>query len=181
LRAVTTGTSEEIENIYHHGEKFFPEEYEGILDALPDPTRRPLVDYLYELLQTEDRETVLPVMDAKGLYVAKTAMMGMTDEILERLRKLFPDDDLVDKRDISLHYETNRYFLEEGQLLRDVDRVRDIPVIIVNGRYDLICPPIYAYRLHKKLPKSELVLVNHAGHWDEALVEPLVSAIRRLE
>jgi len=72
------------------------------------------------------------------------------------------------------HYFTNKAFLEEdGQLLTQADRLKDIPGTIVQGRYDMICPPISAHKLHKAWPKSELRMVGKAGH---ALSEPGISA-----
>jgi proline iminopeptidase len=78
---------------------------------------------------------------------------------------------------------TNGCFLEEGQLLRDADRLKDIPITLVNGRYDMICPPVTAYRLHKKLPHSKLVIVEGAGHWmgDPPVQEAMLKAMRELE
>jgi len=61
-------------------------------------------------------------------------------------------------------YMSQGCFLAEGQLLRDTHKIKDIPTVLINGRYDMICPPINAYRLHKKLPKSKLVIVERAGH-----------------
>jgi proline iminopeptidase len=75
---------------------------------------------------------------------------------------------------IECHYFKNRGFLaEDGQILRDIGRIRDIPGIIVQGRYDMICPPVSAYELHQAWPTSELVMVGDAGH---ALSEPGITA-----
>ena len=58
----------------------------------------------------------------------------------------------------------NRCFLKEGQLLNNAARIAAIPTVIVNGRYDVICPPHTAYQLHAKLAKSRLVIVDASGH-----------------
>jgi proline iminopeptidase len=72
------------------------------------------------------------------------------------------------------HYFSNGVFLDEdGQILRDMDRIKDIPGTIVQGRYDMICPPISAFKLHKAWPNSELRMIGKAGH---ALSEPGISA-----
>jgi proline iminopeptidase len=63
---------------------------------------------------------------------------------------------------IEIYYTTNRCFLEEGQLLRDIERIQDIPTIIVNGRYDIVFSPYMAYRPHKNLLKSKLLIVEEA-------------------
>jgi len=81
------------------------------------------------------------------------------------------------------YYMANNCFLEDGELLNNTDRIENIPAVIVNGRYDVICPPITAYKLHKKLPKSELIIVERAGH--SASAEPLrsylVNAAKKFE
>ena len=72
------------------------------------------------------------------------------------------------------HYFINGGFLEEdGAILKNVDALRDVPGTIVQGRYDMICPPVSAHRLHQLWPRSELALVPRAGH---ALSEPGISS-----
>lgn len=73
------------------------------------------------------------------------------------------------------HYFTNAGFLEEdGQILRDMPILADIPGTIVQGRFDMICPPISAQRIHDLWPISELKYIPHAGH---ALSEPGISKV----
>lgn len=72
------------------------------------------------------------------------------------------------------HYFVNKGFLEEdGQILRDVARIHDIPATIVQGRYDMICPPTSAWRLAEGWKKADLRMIAGAGH---ALSEPGISA-----
>jgi len=72
------------------------------------------------------------------------------------------------------HYFQNAGFLEaDGQLLRDTGRISEIPAIIVQGRYDMVCPPAAAHALARRLPRAELRMVSMAGH---ALSEPGISA-----
>lgn len=62
------------------------------------------------------------------------------------------------------YYMSHGAFLEEGQLLRNANKIAHIPAVIINGRYDLICPLETAYKLHQALPGSKLVIVERAGH-----------------
>ncbi|MCB2135284.1 MAG: prolyl aminopeptidase, partial [Rhodobacteraceae bacterium] len=72
------------------------------------------------------------------------------------------------------HYFRNSAFLEEdGQILRDAPLLKDIPGTIVQGRYDMICPPVSAWRLAARWPGADLRLIPAAGH---ALSEPGISA-----
>lgn len=71
------------------------------------------------------------------------------------------------------HYFSNACFLnEDQQILNNVDKIAHIPAVIVQGRFDMICPPVSAHALSRKWPKARLVLVAKAGH---ALSEPGIS------
>ena len=78
---------------------------------------------------------------------------------------------------------TNNCFLEEGQLLRNAEKISDIPLVMVNGRYDIICPPVTAYKLHKLLQKSELIIAEGAGHAqsEKPIEKALLTAMRKFE
>ncbi len=72
------------------------------------------------------------------------------------------------------HYFVNRGFLDfDGQILAQMDRIAHIPGVIVQGRYDMICPPESAWKLSRAWPAAEFKLVRNAGH---ALSEPGISA-----
>ncbi|MAN13873.1 MAG: prolyl aminopeptidase, partial [Dinoroseobacter sp.] len=71
------------------------------------------------------------------------------------------------------HYFTNKGFVEEGQILRDLPRIAHIHGVIVQGRYDMICPPRSAYELSQGWTAGKLHIVRAAGH---ALSEPGISA-----
>jgi proline iminopeptidase len=72
------------------------------------------------------------------------------------------------------HYFTNAGFLEfDGQIIAHMPRIAHIPAVIVQGRYDMICPPASAYRLAEAWPNAELRMIRNAGH---ALSEPGISS-----
>ena len=79
---------------------------------------------------------------------------------------------------IECHYFTNKgFFPEDNYLLNNVSAIKDIPTVIVHGRYDVICPLENAWQLHRALPGSELHIVADAGH---SLSEPGITT-RMLE
>jgi proline iminopeptidase len=82
---------------------------------------------------------------------------------------------------IENHYFMNHGWLEEGQLLANAHLVRDIPTVIVQGRYDICTPPVTAWDLHRALPEAEFVLVPDAGHsFDEpGILSALIEATDR--
>lgn len=66
---------------------------------------------------------------------------------------------------IECHYFTNKGFFEkESWILDNVDKIRDIPAIIVQGRYDMVCPMMSAWDLHRAWPEAEFCVIQDAGH-----------------
>lgn len=65
---------------------------------------------------------------------------------------------------IMLHYESNSYFMTEDQILNKLDSIKNVPTLIVHGRYDVLCPLKFAWKLHQQLPKSDLIILPSSGH-----------------
>ena len=82
---------------------------------------------------------------------------------------------------IECHYFVYHAFLEPNQLLRDMEKIRHIPGVIVQGRYDIVCPMTSAWDLHRAWPEAELHVVPDAGHsiTDPGIVDRLVEATDR--
>jgi len=74
---------------------------------------------------------------------------------------------------IEAHYFVHRAFLDDDQLLRDVKRIRHIPAVIVQGRYDVVCPMRSAWDLHRAWPEAKLIVVPDSGH---SMTEPGIQA-----
>jgi len=84
---------------------------------------------------------------------------------------------------IEAHYFINNLFLEDDELLDQIEKIRHLPGVIVQGRYDMVCPMVTANKLQKAWPEAEYVIVPDAGH---SAMEPgiragLVSATERLK
>ena len=80
------------------------------------------------------------------------------------------------------YYMANGCFLSDNQLMNEIDKLKDIHIIMVNGRYDMICPPITAYKIHAKLPKSKLIIAESSGHWmgEKPMERELLKAMMEL-
>jgi proline iminopeptidase len=185
MRGVFTCTQEELDHYYHGGVRaFFPDAYDSLLAALPDPHKRPLPNYLFELIKNGDEAQKQKLSKAWAKYEGKIgALEANTDWVDNPVR---PERQKLLITTLALfenYYMANHCFLKEGQLLEKVDRIRDIPIVMVNGRYDMICPPVTAYRLHQMFPKSQLVIAERAGHWmgEKTIEEALLKAMREFE
>jgi len=181
LRGVFTGTRAEIDHFYH-GEtaRYFPENYEILLQHIDNPEKKNYPAQLLEKIQSPDAATRKKYALAWAKYEIKMSVLQISDRIVE---DIFKEWDPYDFALLENYYMANACFLEEGQLMDNADKLKDIPVTIVNGRYDVICPPATAYKLHKKLPLSKLIIVERAGH--SASAEPLqsylVNAVKAFE
>jgi proline iminopeptidase len=181
LRGVFTATSEEIDHFYHGGVRtHFPGVYDRFVQSLPDPERRPLPQYLFELIESDDQSVREKYAYEWARYELRISALNFTDAEVEAFLKDY--DPLAFAR-LENYYMTNGCFLEEGQLFRDAGRLVEIPVVMVNGRYDVVCPPVTAYRLHALLPNSKLVVAEQSGHWmgEPAIQSALLEAMRGFE
>jgi len=181
LRGIFTATKREINHFYHGGTAlFFPETYEKLTALVEHPGEQDLPAQLLEKLQSEDPAVREKYARAWARYESKVAFLEIPDQVIDYFLKKWNSYafSLLES-----HYMANNCFLEEGQLLQNADKLKDIPVILVNGRYDVICPPMTAYRLHQKLPKSKLFIIEKAGHssMEPGIQRQLLSAVKQFE
>ena len=176
IRGVFTGSRAEIENVCAGPAVrwFFPDAVSRLQAALPEGAK---IDppTLHGLINGDDAPVSQKTAKAWARYGMKVGKLHTTDE---EWNTDFANWDILPMCKIDLHYMINRCFLEEGQLLRDADKLADIPITIINGRYDMLCPPATAAALHELLPKSKLIIVEEAGHseTEERTTKTLVEA-----
>jgi len=183
LRGIFTATKEELDHFYHGGvSKFFPETYGKLIESVPEAERSSMPRALFKMVQSEDRTQRLKYSLLWTKYEYKIGALETPDELLRELDREEPEKFYAFAL-LENYYMANGCFLGEGQLLKNADKIRNIHIIMVNGRYDMICPPINAYRLHKKLPRSKLVIAESAGHWmgDPPVEKALLEAMKEFE
>ncbi len=182
LRGVWTGTEAEVENGYggQTVRQFFPEAVAEMEAAMPPDSVGFTPEALHKIFIGNDDALIRKVGSAWIRFAILTGKLHATDE---EVKQGFGNMDIVPGAKIDTHYASHRFFLDEGQLLRDAHKLKDIPVTIINGRNDMICPPITAYRLHKRLPKSKLIITHSAGHSEseETTTKVLVEAVATFE
>jgi proline iminopeptidase len=182
LRGVFLATKEEIQHYYHGGTaRYFPETYQKLREAVADPERMNYPEKLRAKLLSPDSTQRAATARAWAVYEGKIAYLQISDEKIE---KWFSEGwNPYAMALLENHYMANACFLKEGELLDRAGRLANIPVTIVNGRYDVICPPITAYRLHQNLPGSKLVIAEASGHSadEPAVTRALVQAVKEFE
>ena len=183
LRGIFTATEKEMGHIYHEIPKFFPIEYDNYVSVLPEPNKVPTPDYLFKCINQSDENSAKQLLQAWLNYESKTNMLEAPADLLEDVISSLSQSDLVAALKVQQHYVINQCFLENGQVMRDVNKISHIPITLINGRYDMYCPPVTAYRLCKMLAKSQLIIVESAGHWmgEKPIEKELIKAMKKFE
>ncbi|KAH7086466.1 Alpha/Beta hydrolase protein [Paraphoma chrysanthemicola] len=141
----------------------FPDHFDDFLNFLPEDERANHIDSYHKRLMSPDTSISHPAAFAWNAW--ETSMSTLYPNTAG-LKQLEDPSYLLAHARMEAHYFKNKAWLEEGQLLKkeNVDRIRHIPCTIVQGRYDVVCPPITAWDLHKAWPESKLHWIADAGH-----------------
>lgn len=163
LRGIFMLRQKEIRWFYQEGASYiFPDAWEEYVKPIPINERDDLVTAYYQRLTSPDAQIRLEAARAWSIWEGSTS-------------RLFPDLDLKQKfgidafaeafARIECHYFINKGFIDpEDKLLLNIDRIRKIPAVIVQGRYDVVCPMMSAWELHRAWPEAEFIVVADAGH-----------------
>ncbi|WP_280422379.1 prolyl aminopeptidase [Nocardia carnea] len=177
LRGIFLLRRKEIDWYYNGSAGYvYPDEWEKFLAPVPVAERDgDLVEAYHRLLHSGDPEVATAAAVAWSTWEAATSSLRPDPE--RTADAADPRFALAFAR-IENHYFRNGGFLDEGQLLRDIGAITDIPGIIVQGRHDIVCPAVSAWDLHRAWPHSRLRIVDDAGHsaTEPGIVHHLVEA-----
>ncbi|MBS1000923.1 prolyl aminopeptidase [Acetobacter persici] len=173
LRGIFTLRKAELLWYYQEGASWlFPDKWEDFQAPIPQAERGDMMAAYRKRLVSEDVTVRQEAALAWSLWEGRTLTLLPAPDIETQHEEA--DYALAFSR-IENHYFVHGGWLEEGQLIRDVDRIRHIPTVIVQGRYDMATPVRTAWDLHRAWPEAEFRLINAAGH---ALFEPgILSAL----
>ncbi len=170
----------ELEWFYQGGcHRLFPDAWEHYLAPIPMVERGDLMSAYHRRLTSEDAQVRLDAARAWSVWEASTSYLLMNDDTI---RSWGEDKFALAVSRIECHYFVNGGFLrEEDQLLKDVDRIRNIPAVIVQGRYDVVCPMMSAWDLHRAWPEADFKVVPDAGHsaLEVGITDALIAATDR--
>lgn len=162
LRGIFTVRRSELDWYYQFGaSEVHPEKWADFLAPIPPDERGDLRAAYRKRLTSEDEAVRLEAARAWTLWEGRTLTLLPDANVTSGFED--PHFALAFAR-IENHYFVHGGWLEEGQLIRNADRLRGIPGTIVQGRYDMACPARTAYELHKAWPEAEFHLVEGAGH-----------------
>lgn len=182
LRGIFLCRGNEIDWFYEEGHgasAVFPDVWEEYVRIIPESERGDMLRAYHRRLMSNDEGVQLEAAKAWSVWEGSTS-------------KLFPDPNLIHRAGeehfalalarIECHYFVNNvFFPTDNFLLENVDKIRHIPGVIVQGRYDVVCPAMSAWVLHRAWPEAELKIIPDAGHsaMEPGIVNALVDATDR--
>ncbi|MBD3170276.1 MAG: prolyl aminopeptidase [candidate division Zixibacteria bacterium] len=178
IRGVFLARPFEIEWLHKPGgaSRIYPDKWEKYLEAVPEDKRGNTARAYYEMLTSEDDNIRSKAAKAWSSWEGAITTLFPDEQALAEMTE---DKTSMSIGRIECYYTINNFFMKsDNYLLENINNMRGIPVRIVQGRYDIICPVQSAWDLHKALPDSELVIVPNGAHspMDEGMAGELVKA-----
>ena len=176
LRGIFTVRQKELDWVYRKGtSEIFPEAWRRFIEPVPKRERGDLLQAYRKRLMSDDPAERLAAARSWSIFEGSASQLVPTSDV----EQMFGAEHMaVSLAQIEVHYFVNKCFMEDGQLIRDVGRIRHIPGVIVHGRYDALCPASTAYELAAAWPEVDLRITPDAGHsaFDPGNVHELVMA-----
>ncbi len=179
LRGIFLCRPQEIKWFFNGMKNIFPEVWARFSNYIPVAERDDLLAAYKKRTLDPNPEIYLPACKEYFRYELSQSMLNPSSEEIEEICK----DEIaaIGLARSELHYFSNKIFLEENQLLRDIQKIRHLPCIIVHGRYDVICPVTTAFDLVKEWPEAEFHLIQLGGHAtsDPEILKALMAATEK--
>jgi len=182
LRGIFLCRTKEIRWFFEAGEgasAIFPEAWEEYVRPIPEAERSDLLAAYYRRLMSDDWKVRVEASKAWSTWESSTLKLIPDPELIHRAGE---EEFAVALARIESHYFVNKGFFDSDDYLIDhVDRIRAIPGVIVQGRYDIVCPVMSAWELHRAWPEADFQIIPNAGHSvsEPGIVDALVTATDR--
>lgn len=162
LRGIFMLRKKEIDWFYQHGaSELFPDRWQAYLAPIPKSERSDMLSAYHKRLTCDDAAIRMAAAKAWSIWEGTTSTLLPNEQVAADFGA---DAMALALARIECHYFVNRGFMEEDQLIKNVDTIRHIPAIVVQGRYDVVCPMITAWELSESWPEVDLRVVPDAGH-----------------
>jgi proline iminopeptidase len=178
LRGIFLCRKSEIQWFLYGMRHFMPESWREFSGHLPEEERGDLLKNYYRRLIDPDPAVYMPAARKWSVYEARGCTLLPSPETIDAFST---DVVALGIARMEAHYFTHGIFLPENFLLDNVHRIRHIPGVIVQGRYDLVCPPNSADDLRQLWPEAEFIMIPDAGHsaMETGIRSALVAAMDR--
>ena len=177
LRGIFLLRQKELQWFYQSGaSEIYPDQWAQFLAPIPPDERDDLLSAYHRRLISDDEQTRLTAARAWSIWEGSTSFLSPDPK---RTKQFGTPEFALALARIETHFFVNRgFFATEEALLEGVGRIRHIPAVIVQGRYDVVCPMATAWELASRWPEADLRVVGDAGHsaYEPGITHELVSA-----
>jgi proline iminopeptidase len=162
LRGIFLCRQQDVNWFYQSGaDRFYPEYWGDFVAPIAPEKRINMIEAYYQLLTSDNEIERMRAAEAWSIWEGRTSNLETDPNTVNHFSD--PYHALAMAR-IECHYFYHRAFIEDNQILDQTQSISHIPTMIIQGRYDMVCPINQAFDLHKRLPLSKLIVCNHAGH-----------------
>jgi proline iminopeptidase len=178
LRGIFLCRPSEIEWFLYGMRNVFPDIWRNFAEFIPAAERDDLLGAYRKRLEDPDPAVHLPAARTWSLYEGACSTLMPSEDAMRH----FGDDGVaLGLARIEAHYFAHDIFLPRNSLVDNVGLIRHLPCVIVQGRYDMVCPAVSAFDLNAAWPEAELIVVPDAGHsaWEPGIRARLVTAVAR--
>lgn len=170
LRGIFLMRGTEIDWFLNSMGVIFPEAWAGFVSHIPEEERGDLLEAYWKRLDSPDPAVRMAAAKAWSMYEGACSSLLPSPDLVAASGE---DNHALGLARIEAHYFRSNRFTPDDRLLRGVDRIRHLPAVIVQGRYDIVCPPVTADALRRAWPEAEYRVIPDAGH---SAMEPGIRA-----
>ncbi|WP_238843393.1 prolyl aminopeptidase [Thiomicrorhabdus xiamenensis] len=162
LRGIFLCRDEDVNWFYQQGaDRFYPEYWKDFIAPVDEEKRGNMIESYYELLTSDNEIARMRAAEAWSVWEGRTSNLQTDPDVVNHFGD--PFHALAMAR-IECHYFRHQAFIEDNQILKHADRIAHLPITIVHGRYDMVCPVNQAFELAEQLPEADLIICSHSGH-----------------
>jgi len=180
LRGIFLCRPQELNWFLYQVRHFFPEAWEKFVSPLSRVERQAILPAYQKRIFSDDRQTALAAAIAWSHFEAEIMSL-----IPAPSTNAMPTEEavIIGRARVQLHYLSNNGFIDGQELLNGLDHIRHIPAKIIQGRYDMVCPPCTAHELHYAWPEAEFTMVPDAGHsaMEPGIISALMTAVKSFD
>ena len=180
LRGIFLCRKSEIDWFLYGLKNFFPEAWHTFVSLLPSSERDNILAAYYRRLVHPEYVVHMPAALAWSVYEGSCSTLLASPETVA----YFTNDVVaIGLARIEAHYFSHEIFLPKNSLLDNIKKIRSIPAVIIQGRYDAVCPIVSANDLHCVWPEAQYIVIADAGHsaWEPGIQTELIKATERFK
>lgn len=179
LRGIFLSSAKELRWFLGESELFYPEPWHALIATLSATEQHDVLKAYQTKIFCDDRNISVPAATAWNNY--EGSIMSLLPSTT--ISKPVPDDIQLARARVQIHYIVNECFVAQYDFLRNAHKLSQIPTTIVQGRYDMVCPPLTAWQLKQAMPHADFQMIADAGHsgMETGTIAALVAATEKFK